>query len=185
SRARLRVYGEYNFPVSPLAHPDPKRLPTAGGLSQYPAIALLVERARAVKPDFIVTDENAPALAEICARLDGLPLAIELAAARFGLLSPHAMLVRLDRRLPLLSAGARDLPARQQTLRASIAWSYDLLEPEEQTLFRRVAVFAGGFTLAAAEAVSGASSELSIDILDPTASLLDKSLLRLETQSDG
>ena len=125
-------------------------------MSQYAAVALFVERARDAKPDFMFTDENASATVEICARLDGLPLAIELAAARARLLPPQALRARLARRLPMLVGGARDLPARQQTLRDTIAWSYDLLEPDEQALFRRLGVFVGGFTLEAAEAVTRA-----------------------------
>ena len=185
SRIVLRVYGEHDFPVSPLAFPDPRRLPSTSGLSLYPAIALWIERAQAVKPDFVLTDENVQAVTEICARLDGLPLAIELAAARARLLSPDAMLARLHRRLPLLTQGSRDLPIRQQTLRGSIAWSYDLLDEAERALFVRLGVFAGGFTLEAAEAVGAVGGDLAIDVMDGTASLIDKSLLRQETQSDG
>ena len=146
--------GEHEFPVPPLAPARP-RAPARdlASLSQYEAVALFVERARAVKPDFALTNANAPAVAEICVRLDGLPLAIELAAARAKLLSPQALLARLEQRLDLLTGGPRDLPARQQTLRATIDWSYDLLGPDEQTLFARLAVFAGGCTLDAAEAV--------------------------------
>jgi predicted ATPase len=207
SRAVLRVYGEHDFPVPPLPLPDPKRLPPAGAgfvsaLSQYAAVALFVERAVAVRPDFAVTNENAPAVAEICHRLDGLPLAIELAAARSRLLPPQAMLARLARRLPLLTGGARDLPARQQTLRGAIAWSYDLLDEAEQRLFRRLGVFVGGCTPEAAEAAcageeSGDTSDESrtggvlsrlvspLSSLDLLASLADKSLLRYEEGAGG
>ena len=136
------------------ALPRRKPPPTLEQLSQYEAVRLFIERAQAVKPDFAVDNDNAPAVAEICHRLDGLPLAIELAAARVRLLPPQALLARLEQRLPLLTGGARDAPARQQTLRDTIAWSYDLLQPEEQALFRRLAVFAGGCTLEAAEAVA-------------------------------
>ncbi|OGG56550.1 MAG: hypothetical protein A3F84_22560, partial [Candidatus Handelsmanbacteria bacterium RIFCSPLOWO2_12_FULL_64_10] len=195
SRASLRVYGEHEFPVPPLTLPDPQRLSDAGAdlafaLFQYEAVRLFIERALAVRPDFAVTNENAPAVAEICHRLDGLPLAIELAAARIRLLPPQAMLARLGRRLPLLTGGARDLPARQQTLRNAIAWSYDLLDAGEHTLFRRLAVFVGGFTLEAAEAVCrelsvGAVREpplqvIDVDGLDGLESLVSKSLLRQE-----
>ena len=155
SRIPLRLRAEHEYPVPPLAlarSHSPR--PPLEQLTQYEAVRLFIERAQAVKPDFAVTNDNAPAVAEICWRLDGLPLAIELAAARVRLLSPQAMLARLEQRLPLLTGGARDLPARQRTLRDAIAWSYDLLQPEEQVLFRRLAVFAGGCTLEAAEAVA-------------------------------
>jgi class 3 adenylate cyclase len=152
SRAPLRLYGEHEFPVPPLLLPDTVHLPETETLAQYEAVRLFIERARAVKPDFTVTNENAPAVAEICARLDGLPLAIELAAARIRLLPPQAMLFRLSNRMKLLTGGARNLPERQQTLRGAIEWSYDLLDPEEQTLFARLSVFAGGRTLEAIEA---------------------------------
>jgi predicted ATPase len=184
SRIVLRVYGEHDFPVAPLAFPDPRRMPSVDGLSLYPSIALWIERAQAVKPDFMLTDQNVQAVTEICARLDGLPLAIELAAARARFPSPEAMLARLHRRLPLLTQGSRDLPIRQQTLRGSIAWSYDLLEPDEQALFIRLSVFAGGFTLDAAEMVGTEGGDLALDVMDGTASLMDKSLLRLEAQGD-
>ncbi|MCC7105375.1 MAG: tetratricopeptide repeat protein [Chloroflexi bacterium] len=187
SRAVLRVYGEYEVPVPPLELPDVRRLPSVDRLSQYTAVALFIQRAAAVRPDFTVTRENAPAIAEICARLDGLPLAIELAAARVKLLSPQAMLARLEASgqasLQLLNSGARDLPARQQTLRGAVAWSYDLLDADERLLFRRLSVFAGGFDLEAAEAVQG--DEALPSVLDGLASLVDKSLLRQEDQPDG
>jgi predicted ATPase len=153
SRAPLGLQDEHEWPVPPLALPDRQRTPPAAALSQVAAVALFVERAVAIRPSFAVTDENAPAVAEICHGLDGLPLAIELAAARVRLLTPRAMLSRLDRRLPLLTGGARDRPVRQQTLRAAITWSHDLLEPDEQRVFRRLAVFVGGFTLEAIEGV--------------------------------
>ncbi len=153
SRAALHLYIEHQFPVPPLGLPDSKRLHTLEQMSQYEAVRLFIERARSVKPDFAITNETAPAVAEICHRLDGLPLAIELAAARIAVLSPQAMLVRLQSRLKLLTGGARDLPARQQTLRGAIEWSYDLLDAGEQMLFRRLAVFAGNFSLEAAETV--------------------------------
>ncbi len=153
SRARLHVRGEREFPIPPLSLPGPGELPTPEGMAQYEAVRLFIERAVAVKPDFEVNNDNAPAVAEICARLDGLPLAIELAAARIKLLPPRAMLARLQHRLSLLVGGERDLPSRQQTLRGAIDWSYNLLDQEEQTLFRRLSVAVGGCTLQAAEAV--------------------------------
>ena len=190
SRFVLRAYGEHDFPVPPLTLPGRDHLPPLAELSQYEAVRLFVERTQAVKPDFALTDENAPAVAEICRRLDGLPLAIELAAARARLLPPSAILARLagqaaspDTRpaspLDLLSGGPGGLPARQRTLRESIAWSYDLLDEQERTLFRRLSVFEGGFTLEAAEAVCG------VDVLEGVASLVDKSLLRQAGQVDG
>ena len=176
-RAALRVYGEQEFPVPPLALPDPKHLPSLAALSQYEAVALFIDRASAVKPGFEVTNENAPAVAEICARLDGLPLAIELAAARIRLLTPDAMLARLGDRLALLQGGARDLPARQQTLRQAIAWSHDLLSESEREAFARLGVFMGGWTLEEAEAVTGPAEDLGMDVLEAAESLLDKSLV--------
>lgn len=177
SRVPLHIRGEKEYPVPPLSTPDMRHLPPPERLSQYEAVRLFIERATDVKPDFQVTNENAPAVAEICVRLDGLPLAIELAAARVKLLPLQALLVRLSSRLKLLTGGARDLPARQQTLRATIEWSYDLLSAEEQALFRRMAVFAGGCTLEAAEAVCNYDKK-GIDVLESISSLLDKSLLR-------
>ncbi|HEV2583682.1 MAG TPA: AAA family ATPase, partial [Ktedonobacteraceae bacterium] len=185
SRMVLYVRAEHEFAVPPLALPDPTRLPDLVALSQYDAIALFIQRAQAVKADFQVTNANAPAVAEICARLDGLPLAIELAAARSKLFSPQALLPRLDSRLKLLVGGARDLPMRQQTLRGTIAWSYDLLEEAEKILFRRLSVFVGGCTLEAAEAVCNSNGDLEIDVLDTIVRLVDKSLLRQEAEIDG
>ena len=182
SRAPLRVQGEHEFPVPPLALPDPRRLPPLEVLSQYAAVRLFIQRAQEVKPDFAVTNTNAPAVAEICVRLDGLPLAIELAAARSKFLPPAALLQRLSSRLKLLTGGARDLPMRQQTLRAAIDWSYSLLAVAEQTLFARLSVFAGGCTLEAVEAVCNAEGDVAIDAFEGVASLLDKSLLR---QAEG
>jgi predicted ATPase len=176
SQAPLHVYGEHEFPVPPLALPDLKSIPALEVLSRLPAVALFVERAQAVKREFILTRENAPAVASICSRLDGLPLAIELAAARPKLLPPSAMLARLESRLNLLTGGARDLPTRQQTLRSTVDWSYGLLNPAEQTLFRRLSVFTGGCTLEGAEAVCDTKSDLGLDILDGMASIVDKSL---------
>ncbi len=176
SQSPLHVYGEHEFPVPPLALPDPKSLPPLDVLSRLPAVALFVERARAVKHEFTLTTENAPAIAAVCARLDGLPLAIELAAARIKLLSPSAMLARLESCLNLLTGGARDLPTRQQTLRGTVDWSYGLLNPAEQTLFRRISAFLGGCTLEAVEAVCDTAGDLGLDVLDGMASMMDKSL---------
>jgi predicted ATPase len=185
SQARLHVYGEHEFPVPPLALPDPKSMPLLEALSRLPAVALFVERARAVKHEFVLTKENAPTVAAICARLDGLPLAIELAAARIKLLSPPAMLTRLESRLNLLTGGARDLPSRQQTLRGTVDWSYGLLNPAEQTLFRRLSVFTGGCTLEGVEAVCDTKGDLGIDVLDGMTSMVDKSLAQHAEQADS
>jgi predicted ATPase/Tfp pilus assembly protein PilF len=182
SRAALRVRGESEFLVPPLAVPDPRRLPPLEHLEEYDAIRLFAERARDVRPGFALVDQNARAVAEICTHLDGLPLAIELAAARIRVLSPEAMLKRLAQRLQLLTGGARDLPSRQRTLRSTIDWSHDLLEPPEQRLFRHLAVFSGGCTLEAAEAVTLAlpksSDSPDLDPLDGLSSLVEKNLLR-------
>jgi predicted ATPase len=145
-------------------------------------VQLFLARAQEVEPAFTLTPENAAAVAQICMRLDGLPLALELAAARLRLLDPAALLARLSNRLPLLTGGARDLPARQQTMRATIAWSYDLLRPAEQSLFRRLAVFAGGWTLEAAEA---AGADGAGEVLDRLDALLSQSLLRREVRPGG
>src|SRR6266487_4649629 len=153
SRMGLHVRAEHEFIVPPLSVPTLKQLPDARTLSHYKAVALFIERAQTTKPDFSVTNSNAPIVAAICAHLDGLPLAIELAAARVKHFSPHTLLPRLEQGLSVLSGGARDLPARQQTLRGAIAWSYDLLSPEEQKLFRCLAVFMDGWSLQAAEEV--------------------------------
>ena len=193
SRAALRVRGEHAYPVPPLALPGPDDRPVAHLTGAAPAVALFVQRAAAVRPEFRLSDDNAGAVAEICRRLDGLPLAIELAAARVQLLAPRALLARLERRLPLLTAGARDLPERQRTLGATIAWSYDLLDEAEQCLFRRLAVFVGGCTLEAVEAVCGTRPDPAtpgqrwgeVQLLDVLASLADKSLLRLHAGPDG
>jgi len=180
SRAVLHVRGEQEFAVPPLAVPDPNHLPDLVALSQYEAVALFISRAQAVKPDFQVTNANAPAVAEICVRLDGLPLAIELAAARIKLLPPQALLARLERRLAVLTSGARDVPVRQQTLRNTIEWSYHLLDAAEQRLFRRLSVFVGGCQLSAVEAVCSAlgDGDGAVPVLDVVASLIDKSLLQ-------
>src|SRR5215217_8040505 len=183
SRTPLHAYGEREFPLPPFPMPDLTHLPSIEALSQYDAVRLFVERAQAVKPDFAVTNANAPAVAEICHRLDGLPLAIELAAARIKVLPPQALLKRLEQRLPLLTGGAQTLPARQQTMRDTIAWSHDLLSSEQQTVFRRLAVFAGGCTIDAAEAVAGA--EGTLDVFGIMAALVDESLLRQEEGLEG
>jgi predicted ATPase/DNA-binding CsgD family transcriptional regulator len=162
SRAVLRITGEHDFLVPPLDAPDLAHLPAATEVARYEAVRLFVERAAAAKSDFGLTEANAVAVASICHRLDGLPLAIELAAARIPHLPPAALLARLERRLPLLTGGARDQPTRLQTMRNTIAWSYDLLAPEEQILFRRLAVFAGGFTLEAAEGVAAPPQRASL-----------------------
>jgi predicted ATPase len=162
SRVPLHLRAEREYPVPPLGLPRRSPPPSLEQLSQYDAVRLFIDRAQAVKPGFAVDNDNAPAVAEICYRLDGLPLAIELAAARIRMLSPQNILARLEKRLPLLTGGPRDAPARQQTLRATIAWSHDLLSPAERTLFRRLAVFAGGWTVDAAEAVANAHGTLEI-----------------------
>jgi len=178
SRAPLHLYAEHEFPVPPLSLPDLNSLPPADSLSEYSALALFTARAKAVKPDFELTDENATIVAEICTQLDGLPLAIELAAARIKLLSPVTMHQRLASRLQLLTGGARDLPERQQTLRGAIDWSYNLLTEAEQKVFRRLSVFVGGCTLEAIEAVCNTRNDLGLDVLDRIESIVDKSLAR-------
>ena len=185
SQAPLHVYGEHEFPVPPLALPDPKCIPPLEELSRLPAVALFVERAQAVKPEFALTKENAPLVTAICARLDGLPLALELAAARVKMLSPAAMLARLESRLNLLTGGARDLPTRQQTLRSTVDWSYGLLNASEQTLFRRLSVFTGGCALEGVEAVCDTKGDLGLDVLDGMASMVDKSLAQHVEQAVG
>jgi predicted ATPase len=180
SRERLRLSGERALEVPPLALPEATQSLPIERLTSYAAIRLFIARARETKPDFAQTDANAGAVADICRRLDGLPLAIELAAARVTVLPPSALLARLEQRLPLLVRGNRDAPARQQTMRDAIAWSYDLLSSEEQALFRRLAVFVGGFTLDAAEAVMPDRF-----VLDDLTSLIDKSLVQQEERLDG
>jgi len=179
SRAPLRLSGEQRFVTTPLALPEAKANYSVTKLAGLGAIALFVERARWVQPDFSLSDQNAEAVGEICRSLDGLPLAIELAAAWMRVLSPQALLERLEPRLPLLRGGAADQPVRLRTMRDAIAWSYDLLTPEEARLFRRLAVFVGGFTLDAAEWVGGREEP----VLDLLAGLIDKSLLYVQTGS--
>ncbi len=180
SRAVLHLRAEYEYPVAPLTLPDLKQFPTTEYLALSPAIALFVQRARAALPTFQLTQTNAHTIAEICVGLDGLPLAIELAAARSRLLPPQALLARLSRRFEVLTGGAVTLPTRQQTLRNTLKWSYDLLDANEQQLFRRFAVFAGGWTIDAAEALGNANREMqdTLAVLDGLASLIDKSLLQ-------
>jgi excisionase family DNA binding protein len=184
SRAPLHVSGEHEYPVLPLPVPRGDAM-EAGAVMEVAAVRLFVERATAVDPGFTLTDDNAAAIAAICVRLDGLPLAIELAAARSKVLSPALLLPRLARRLPLLTGGPRDVPARLRTMSDAITWSHDLLTPEEQVLFRRLAVFVGGFTLEAAEfvcsSISAATQLLGTpgpSVLDGIESLVDKSLLQ-------
>jgi predicted ATPase/serine/threonine protein kinase len=185
SRSPLHLYGEREFPVPPLALPDSRLRSSVDTLSKCPAVALFVQRAIAAKPGFELNAENASAVCEICARLDGLPLAIELAAARVKVLSPSSLLTRLASRLQLLTGGARDLPQRQQTLRAAMDWSYDLLNPAEQKLLRRLSVFVGGCNLEGVEAVCDTKADLDLDLLDGMASMVDKSLLQQVEQKSG
>lgn len=184
SRVTLRLSGERQYPVPPLASPPKNFAESLEKLVEYAAVALFVERARTAKPSFALTDENAGSVAEICHRLDGLPLAIELAAARVKILSPRAILLKLENRLKLLTGGARDLPARQQTMRGAIAWSYDLLDADEKLLFRRFSVFAGGATVESVETIGAnyesnpnRKSKAATEILDVISSLIDKNLL--------
>jgi predicted ATPase/DNA-binding CsgD family transcriptional regulator len=183
SREALRVYGEQEYPVPPLMLPDLTRPEPLSTLVQYEAVALFVQRARTVKPDFQIAPEDTQAIAEICVRLDGLPLAIELAAARVKLFSPQALLGQLENRLTTLRGGPRDLPARQQTLRGAIAWSYELLDDSEKLLFARLSVFQGGRTIDAVEAVC--CHDLPLDVLDGLESLMNKSLLWHEEGPEG
>jgi predicted ATPase/class 3 adenylate cyclase len=182
SREVLHLRGEQEYPVPPLGMPDLTRLPPLEALSQYDAVALFIQRARGVRPDFAVDNDNAPAVAAICARLDGLPLAIELAAARVKLFAPSAILARLEQTLAFLTSAARDLPERQRTLRGAIDWSHDLLDATERILFRRLGIFVGGLTADDAQAVCDPDGELGIDMLDGLASFVDKSLV---TQAVG
>ena len=200
SRAALRLSGEQEYPVPGLpVPPDPgalssvERMSLPGGsrgidaaaVGQYAAVRLFIERAKAVRPAFAVTNENAPAVAAIAARLHGMPLAIELAAARVKLLSPDAILTRLEHQLDVLSSGGRDLPARQQTLRGAIAWSYDILDDGSRRLLDRLSVFAGSADIEAAEAVLGPASELGVDVVDGLSALADQSLVRIDETPAG
>ncbi|MDQ2787823.1 MAG: helix-turn-helix domain-containing protein, partial [Chloroflexota bacterium] len=175
SRAALRVRGEQQFRVPPLAVPPSGRAVAPETAAGYPSVQLFVARAQAIQPDFTLNAANAAAVAQTCARLDGLPLALELAAARINVLPPAALLARLERRLAVLRDGARDLPARQRTLRATLDWSYDLLDAGEQALFARLGVFAGGATLAAITAICTPDDEMAA--LDTVAALADMSLV--------
>ena len=183
SRAPLNLLGEHEYPVPPMSVPGRDAPPEPDDLTQYEAVALFVERALEVSPQFALTRENARAVAEICRRLEGLPLAIELAAARIKALSPEAILSRLDRRLKLLVGGKQDLPPRQQALETAIAWSYNLLDDDEKALFRGLSVFVGGWTLEAAEKILPRDEPGKSSILEGMTSLLNKSLLiRTETR---
>jgi predicted ATPase/DNA-binding CsgD family transcriptional regulator len=189
SRESLNLRQEHVFPVQPLDLPNVKEVSDFASLSQFAAVALFVQRTQAVKADFRLTEANAGIVAEICTRLDGLPLAIELAATRMRLLSPQQLLARLDQRLQLLTGGSRDLPARQQTLRSTIQWSYDLLNAEERRLLRWLAIFAGGCSIEAVESLSKsiilAIGEELMNVLDACISLLDKQLIQQREQFDG
>jgi non-specific serine/threonine protein kinase len=188
SRAALHVRGEHELAVPALSLPDPRHLPDVASLSRFSAIELFMQRAGATRPEFALTEANAATIAEICARLDGLPLAIELAAARVKLFTPEAILARLEHRLQLLTGGPRDLPERHQTLRNAIAWSYDLLAEDEQRLFMRLSVFAGGFSLDMVETGIGnrdGSISTPDSLVDTISSLVDKSFLQIEGAAGG
>ena len=179
SRTALRVRGEHRMAIGPLATPTADEQPPTPEVAAYPAVRLFVDRVREVTPEFSLDDSNVAAVAEICRRLDGIPLALELAAARTQLLPPAALLQRLDHRLNLLSSGPVDLPERQRTLRNTLAWSYDLLDPTDRALFRRLAVFAGGWTLEAAEAVCADADLPAADVLHRLGALIDSSLVQV------
>ena len=185
SRHALRIYGEQEAPGLATAASGAQRRALTGGIDRVCVVALFVQRAAAVRPDFTLTARNAQAVVDICRQLDGLPLAIELAAARVKILPPHELQARLERRLDVLTGGARDLPERQQTLRRTITWSFDLLTPAEQKLFRRLSVFAGGCTLEAVEAVCNTREDLGVDVLEGVASLVDNSLLVRPVSDDS
>jgi predicted ATPase len=197
SRASLQLSGEHELMVPPLPVPPRDQALSIDSIARYASVRLFADRARYVNPAFTLTADNAPVVAAICARLDGLPLALELAAARTKMLAPHALLQRLDgadsgSALRLLTRGTRDVPPHQRTLRDTMLWSYNLLSPAEQRLLRRLAIFAGGCTLAAAEAICGQqfgpddpAEEVPQDVLEGLGSLLDKSLLYLDEGPDG
>ncbi len=182
SRAALRLSYEYHFPVTPLALPDLCALPPAELLAECPSVALFIQRAQMVQPDFHLTPENAPAVAKICARLDGLPLAIELAAARVKLFTPQMLLTRLPQQLSLLTSRTQDRPARHQTLRANLDWSYHLLSEREQRLFWRLAVFEGGCAFQAVESIAASAGDDGSGLLEEMTSLLEKGLLASSQQ---
>ena len=186
SRAVLHIQGEHEFPVPPLTLPDLTQLPEPETLSNFTPIALFLQRAQAIKPTFQITATNANAIVEVCVRLDGLPLAIELAAARIKLLPPQALLARLGHRLEILTSGRQDVPERQQTLRNTIAWSYQLLDEQEQRLFRRLSIFVGGCSLQGVESVVATfDKNKGVGwVLDGVASHNDKSLLQ-QTEQEG
>jgi len=183
SRSILNLYGEQEFAVQPLAFPAPGAQADVDHLTNYEAVELFVDRARLAKPGLRMTDENARTVADICSRLDGLPLAIELAASRVRIMEPREILTRIEQRLPVLASGGSNVPPRQRTLNGAIAWSYELLRPAEQDLFGRLSIFAGGCTLDAAEAICHSGGELSVDIFDGIASLVAQSLVI--QKSDG
>jgi predicted ATPase/Tfp pilus assembly protein PilF len=185
SRVALRVRGEHIVSVAPLPLPDSTDPPPVEMLAQAPSVALFAARARQVQADFALTSENAATVVAICRQLDGLPLAIELAATRLKVLPPPMLLILLEHRLQVLTDGAQDLPMRQQTLRRTLAWSYDLLLEPEQALFRRLAIFVGGCTLEAAEVIRAALGGIDLDILDGMTALVDHSLVRMEARADG
>jgi predicted ATPase/DNA-binding XRE family transcriptional regulator len=185
SRAGLHLSGEHQMRVPPLALPDPHDLPPLDVLAQVPAVTLFVQRAQAAAPDFALHATNAAAVAAVCQRLDGLPLALELAAARSVLFTPQALLEHLQSPLAVLTGGARDLPTHQQTLRSTIAWSYDLLPPHEQMLFARLGVFGGSFTSDAVTVICIGASDGALDVLDGLALLLDHSLIQHELSASG
>lgn len=185
SRAALRLRAEYARAIPPLEVPDPRDLPSLADLAEIDAVFLFVQRAMVADPGFELTEANAADVATICARLDGIPLAIELAAARIRAIPPGSLLERLDRRLEILTDGAQDLPERQRTLRATIEWSFDLLTPDAQTLFRLLAVFAGGFSLEAVGAMQEALGGPELDPLDGVTTLVDRSLVRRVDTPEG
>jgi predicted ATPase/DNA-binding CsgD family transcriptional regulator len=185
SRASLQISGEFEYPVAPLQIAEIPGNPTIEDLGRSDAVRLFVMRSQSVKPDFRLTEENGPAIVEVCRRLDGLPLAIELAAARVKMLTPELLRVRLDHPLPLLIGGGRELPPHQQTMRSTIAWSYDLLSANEQQYFRYLAVFSGGFTLEAFEQVCGHLATPELDPIAALTCLVNNSLVRSTERSDG